>query len=100
MAQNRKAQLTKADGKAVNQQQAKGNFGPGNEQQRREGHQQEAQPRQHQWRHVVQPHFDDHKIESPHHDKPATLTAPSFPRHFPASEVIKIFVNTIKVTEK
>ena len=64
----KKRKLTKADGKAVAQQQLKGNFRAGNEQQRREGHQQEAQPRQHQWRHVVQPHFDDHKIESPHHD--------------------------------
>lgn len=39
----KKRKLTKADGEAVAQQKLQGNLWAGNEQQRREGHQQEAQ---------------------------------------------------------
>ena len=48
-----KGKLTKANGQAITQQQAQRDGRAGYKQQRREGDQHKAQPRQHQRRHIV-----------------------------------------------
>ena len=62
-----KGELTETYGQAIAQQQAQRNSWPGDKQQRREGDQHKAQPRQHQRRHIVQPQLNHHKVKPPHH---------------------------------
>ncbi len=72
-----KGELTETYGQAIAQQQAQRNSWPGDKQQRREGDQHKAQPRQHQRRHIVQPQLNHHKVK-PHTTTTSSASSPSF----------------------